>query len=116
MGKKNSAWKDVEMGEVLRQTSLPENEIDWGAVTKASEAIACDACPYDDSEPDGLKPGGYWVVRSPKDYFLLAALARKYPGKGELAEAAESTLDGILFKRGLIPLEPEPWVDEDFED
>lgn len=96
-------------------STLQEDQFNWDGVTDLSETIACDACPYDDTEPDGLKPEDLWIVRSEDDYWTLAALAHQYPDKGKLDDALQATRKGILLRQGRIPFESEI-VDYSFDE
>jgi hypothetical protein len=92
-------------------SNYPEDRINWEAVEEACETIVRNACPYNEDAPDGLK-GGEWVLVGERDYFLLAALAHKYPDREFLADAAESTLKGILYRDGLVPIPPYDSVED----
>lgn len=107
-------FKNDEAMELLRiATTVPESDILWSAVTELAEIIACDACPHDAS--GGLKSEAEWIVRSDEDYSVLADLATRYPGKGNLEWAVEATSDGLDYKKGLKPIPPAESV-EDFDD
>jgi hypothetical protein len=107
-------FKNDEAMELLRIAStVPEDDILWSAVTELAEIIACDACPHD--VDGGLKSEEEWIVRSDEDYSVLADLANRYPGKGNLEWAAEATSEGLDYKKGLKPIPPAESV-EDFDD